>query len=207
MQASKMLSAAALVSFVLVDADSTNPMAKVLELMDDCSTKIKKDGEAEAKAYKEYFEWCDDASKDQQFAIKTYSADVEKLSASVAKLTSDIEVGTSKIEDLAAAIATAEKDLADATAVREKEAADFSAAEAELVDGVDTLGRAVGILEREMAKNPAAFAQIDMSSFTKLTQAIGAVTDAAAFTASDKSKLVALVQANSDDDDDDASMI
>jgi len=199
-----MLSAAALVSFVLVDADSTNPMAKVLELMDDCSTKIKKDGEAEAKAYKEYFEWCDDASKDQQFAIKTYSADVEKLSASVAKLTSDIEVGTSKIEDLAAAIATAEKDLADATAVREKEAADFSAAEAELVDGVDTLGRAVGILEREMAKNPAAFAQIDMSSFTKLTQAIGAVTDAAAFTASDKSKLVALVQANSDDDDDDA---
>jgi len=199
-----MLSAAALVSFVLVDADSTNPMAKVLELMDDCSTKIKKDGEAEAKAYKEYFEWCDDASKDQQFAIKTYSADVEKLSASVAKLTSDIEVGTSKIEDLAAAIATAEKDLADATAVREKEAADFSAAEAELVDGVDTLGRAVGILEREMAKNPAAFAQIDMSSFTKLTQAIGAVTDAAAFTASDKSKFVALVQANSDDDDDDA---
>jgi len=199
-----MLPAVAFLGFALADADSTNPMAKVLELMDDCSAKIKKDGEAEAKAYKEYFEWCDDASKDQQFAIKTYSADVEKLSASVAKLTSDIEVGTSKIEDLAAAIATAEKDLADATAVREKEAADFSAAEAELVDGVDTLGRAVGILEREMAKNPAAFAQIDMSSFTKLTQAIGAVTDAAAFTASDKSKLVALVQANSDDDDDDA---
>jgi chromosome segregation ATPase len=204
MQASKMLPAVALVGFALADADTSNPMAKVLELMDDCSAKIKKDGEAEAKAYKEYFEWCDDASKDSQFAIKTYSADVEKLSASVAKLTSDIEVGTSKIEDLASAIATAEKDLADATAVREKEAADFSAAEAELVDGVDTLGRAIGILEREMAKNPAAFAQIDMSSFTKLTQAIGAVTEAAAFTASDKSKLMALVQsADSSDDDDD----
>jgi chromosome segregation ATPase len=204
MQASKMLPAVALVGLTVASADSTNPMAKVLELMDDCSAKITKDGEAEAKAYKEYFEWCDDASKDSQFAIKTYSADVEKLSASVAKLTSDIEVGTSKIEDLAAAIATAEKDLADATAVREKEAADFSAAEAELVDGVDTLGRAIGILEREMAKNPAAFAQIDMSSFTKLTQAIGAVTEAAAFTASDKSKLMALVQSadNSDDDDD-----
>merc|ERR1740117_2886347 len=152
-------------------AAETNPMAKVLELMDDCAAKVTADGEAEAKAYKEYFEWCDDAAKDAQFSIKTLKADEEKLSASVAKLTSDIEVGTSKIEDLAAAIATAEKDLADATTVREKEAADFSAAEAELVDGVDTLGRAVGILEREMAKNPAAFAQIDMSSFTKLTQA------------------------------------
>jgi len=43
-----------------------------------------------------------------------------------------------------------------------------------------------------------------MSSFTKLTQAIGAVTEAAAFTASDKTKLLALVQSadNSDDDDD-----
>ena len=176
-----MLPAVALAGLTIASADSTNPMAKVLELMDDCSAKIVKDGEAEAKAYKEYFQWCDDASKDSQFAIKIYSADVEKLTASVAKLTSDIEVGTSKIGDLTAAIATAEKDLADATAVCEKEAADFSAAEAELVDGVDTLGRAIGILEREMAKNPAAFAQIDMSSFTKLTQAIGAVTEAAAF--------------------------
>ena len=198
-----MLPIAAFAGLTLTSADSANPMAKVLELMDDCSAKIKKDGEAEAKAYKDYFEWCDDASKDSQFAIKTYSADVEKLTASVAKLTSDIEVGTSKIEDLAAAIATAEKDLADATSVREKEAADFSAAEAELVDGVDTLGRAIGILEREMAKNPAAFAQIDMSSFAKLTQAIGAVTEAAAFTASDKSKLMALVQSASSDEDDD----
>jgi len=152
-----MLPMVAFTGLTVASADGSNPMAKVLELMDDCSSKIKKDGEAEAKAYKEYFEWCDDASKDSQFAIKTYSADVEKLTASVAKLTSDIAVGTSKIEDLASAIATAEKDLADATTVREKEAADFSAAEAELVDGVDTLGRAIGILEREMAKKSSCF--------------------------------------------------
>lgn len=198
-----MLSAVTLLGVALADADSTNPMAKVFELMDECSAKVKADGEAEAKAYKEYFEWCDDASKDSQFAIKTYKAEEEKLTASVAKLTSDIEVGSSKIEDLAAAIATAEKDVADATSVREKEAADFASAEAELVDGVDTLGRAVGILEREMAKNPAAFAQIDVSSFNKLVTAMGAVTDAAAFSASDKTKLIALVQSQSSDDDDD----
>jgi len=203
MQASKMLSIVSLLGLVAADADGSNPMAKVLELMDDCSAKVKADGEAEAKAYKEYFEWCDDASKDAQFAIKTLKAEQEKLTASVTKLTSDIEVGTSKIEDLAAAIATAEKDLADATSVREKEAADFAAAEAELVDGVDTLGRAVGILEREMAKNPAAFAQIDVSSFNKLVGAIGAITDAAAFSSSDKSKLVALVQSQDSSDDDD----
>merc|ERR1719265_1123560 len=142
--------------------------------------------------------------KNTGFAIKTATAAKEKLESSIAKLTSDIAVSGSKIEDLAAAIAEAEKELADATGIREKENADFVKAEAELVDGIDTLGRAVGILEREMAKNPAAFAQIDTSNMAKLTQAIGAVVDAAAFNAEDKSKLVALVQANSDDDDDDA---
>jgi len=203
MQVSKMLPIVSLLGLVAADADGTNPIAKVLELMDDCSAKVKADGEAEAKAYKEYYEWCDDASKDAGFAIKTLKAEQEKLTASVTKLTSDIEVGTSKIEDLAAAIATSEKELADATSVREKEAADFAAAEAELVEGVDTLGRAVGILEREMAKNPAAFAQIDVSSFNKLVGAIGVITDAAAFSSSDKSKLVALVQSQDSSDDDD----
>jgi chromosome segregation ATPase len=203
MQAPRKTAFLVLSASAVSNADSSNPMAKVLELMDDCTAKVKADGEAEAKAYAEYFEWCDDSAKNSQFAIKTLKAEKEKLTSSVAKLSSDIEVGTSKIEDLAEAISTAEKDLADATAVREKEAADFSAAEAELVDGVDTLGRAIGILEREMAKNPAAFAQIDTSSMSKLITAISTVVDAAALTAQDKQKLVALVQASNSDDDDD----
>lgn len=114
-------------------------------------------------------------------------------------------MGTSKIGDLAAAIATNDADLKEANSVREKEAADFTAAEAELADGVDTLGRAIGIIERESAKNPAAFAQIDTSNMQKLTQAIGAVVDAAAFTGNDKQKLMALVQNQASDDDDDES--
>ena len=172
-----MLAAAA----VAARGDESNPLAKVIELMDDCAAKVKKDGDAEDKAYKEYFEWCDDVAKNTQFEIKTAKASVEKLTASIAKLTSDIEVGTSKIEDLAASIATNEADLKEATSVREKEAGDFASAEAELADAVDTLGRAIGIIEREAAKNPAAFAQIDTSNMQKLTQAIGAVVDAAAW--------------------------
>jgi chromosome segregation ATPase len=202
MQAARV--AGLLATFGSANGEETNPMAKVIELMDDCSAKVTADGEAEAKVYKEYYEWCDDASKNTGFAIKTAKAAKEKLESSIAKLTSDIAVSGSKIEDLAAAIAEAEKELADATGIREKENADFVKAEAELVDGVDTLGRAIGILEREMAKNPAAFAQIDTSNMAKLTQAIGVVVDAAAFNAEDKSKLVALVQASADDDDDDA---
>merc|ERR1719163_2758961 len=172
--------------------------------MDDTSAKIRADGVAEAKAFKEYFEWCDDVSQNTGFEIKTAKSSKEKLEAKIGQLSSDISTGTSKIEDLTEAISAAEKELAEATAVREKEEADFAAEEAELVDGVDTLGRAIGILEREMAKNPAAFAQIDTSNMQALTQALGTVIDAAAFTGSDRKKLLAMVQANSDDDDSDS---
>lgn len=40
----------------------------------------------------------------------------------------------------------------DATAIREKEHKDFAAEEAELVETIDMIHRAVGILERELAK-------------------------------------------------------
>jgi len=186
---------------VAARGDESNPLAKVFELMDDCTAKVVADGEAAEKAFKEYYEWCDDTCKEAGFAIKTAKAKKEKLEASIEKCASQIEVSTSKVEDLAEAIAAAEKELEGATKVREEEAAVFAKAESELVDGVDTLDRAIGILDREMAKNPAAFAQIDTSNMNKVIAALGTVIDAASFTAQDKAKLTALVQSSSDEDD------
>jgi len=191
----------------LVVADATgadNPLAAVLTLMDECTAKVTADGEAEAKAYAEYVEWCDDVAKNAQFAIKTAQSEKDKLEAKIGQLTADIEVATTKIEDLTGSIATAESELKDATAIRSKEAADFAVAEGELADAVDTLGRAIGILEREAAKNPAAFNQIDTSNMNSLTQALGSVIDAAAFSTVDRKKLTALVQSRQSDDDDDS---
>ena len=51
-------------------AESTNPLAKVIELLDGLKAKVTAEGEAEAKAYKEFFEWCDDAAANKGFEIK-----------------------------------------------------------------------------------------------------------------------------------------
>jgi len=185
-------------------AKADNPLAAVLELMDECAAKVTADGEAEAKAYAEYVEWCDDVAKNAQFEIKTAQAGKDKLEAKIGQLTADIEVATTKIEDLTGSIATAESELKSATSIRGKEAADFGVAEGELVDAVDTLGRAIGILERESAKNPAAFNQIDTTNMNSLTQALSSVIEAASFTTSDSKKLTALVQSRQSDDDDDS---
>merc|ERR1719359_872258 len=81
----------------------------------------------EVKAYKEFFEWCDDAARNSRFAIDTATKQKEKLEAAIAKSTSDAESAAELIEELSAQIATDEADLKAATAIREKEEADFTA--------------------------------------------------------------------------------
>mmetsp|Transcript_75524 Transcript_75524/g.119251 ORF Transcript_75524/g.119251 Transcript_75524/m.119251 type:complete len:697 (+) Transcript_75524:65-2155(+) len=190
---------------IVVDAEQigSNPLGKVYELMSALEAKIIKEGEAEAKAFKEFFEWCDDASKNINYDIETGKKSQEKLTAKIAELSSDIEVGTSKIEELAGAIATNEGELKDAQAIRDKEAADFAVSEKELVDTVDTLDRAISIISTEMSKNPAALAQIDATSMTSLVQSLSVVVDAAGFSSSDRQKLVALVQAKENSEESD----
>jgi len=182
-------------------AEESNPLGKVFELMSALETKIKAEGEAEAKAFKEFFQWCDEASQNINYEIKTAKAQKEKLEAKIGELASAIDVSESKIEELAAAVSAAEGELSDATGIRNKEAADFAASEKELVETVDTLDRAISIISTEMSKNPAALAQIDTSSMAGLVQSLTAVVDAAGFSTSDRSKLMALVQAKQGDED------
>jgi len=193
-------------SNAFADEEQSNPLGKVLELMGSLEAKINAEGEAEAKSFKQFFEWCDDASKNTNFEIKTASDKAAKLQAKIDELGSDVSVGTSKIEDLSSAISTAERELKEANAIRAKEAADFQASEKELVATVGTLERATGILEKEMAKGSAALAQIDTTNMQNLVQSLSVVVDAAAFSTSDRSKLLALVQSRQSEDADDAEL-
>jgi hypothetical protein len=182
----------------------TNPLSKVYDLMDELVAKINAEGDAEAKAYKEYFAWCDDMAKNAGFEIKTAEAKKEKLEAKIGELTSSITVSVAKIEELVASIAADDAELKNATAIRKKENAEFVKNEAELMDCLDTLERAIGVLTKEMEKNPAALAQIDTSSTDRLVQTMSAVIDAAGFAGADKTKLVSMLQSQqgsqSDDD-------
>jgi len=189
-------------------AFATNPLSKTIELLDSLAAKISAQGEAEAKAYKEYVEWCDDASSNLAYEIKTGTAKKEELGATISKATADIGASDDHIEELAGSISADERELKEASQVRAKEAADFAASEAELVDAIDTLDRAVMVLEKEMKKNPAALAQVNVASnMNSLLKSLSVVIDAAAFPVTDQRKLAALVQArqgggDSEDDDD-----
>merc|ERR1719456_1917653 len=96
-------------------AVAENPLGQVVNLLTDLSGKVKAEAEAEAKAFAEYSEWCDDTIKNKGFEIKTATATIEKLESTISKLSGDLEVAASKISDLGGAVSAASSQLADAT--------------------------------------------------------------------------------------------
>merc|ERR1719270_2572672 len=136
-------------------------------------------------------------------ALDTATKEKAQLEAKIQELTSEMDAASTKIDSLASEIATGESELKDATLIRGKENADFAASEKELVASIDALSRAIGILQKEMAKNPAAFAQVDPKDLGGALQAFSAVLDAAALSSSDQKQLAALVQSQQTDEADD----
>jgi len=181
-------------------ADNANPISKVIELLSALEAKIMKDGENEAKAYKDFFEWCDNAARENGFLLKTETAKKEKLESTIGKAKSDIEEAEENIASLSATIAEDEADLAAATTIREKEAKSFAGEEAELMSASDMLGRAITIIEREM--KGSALIQANVENLNGLVHGLQAVLDATSISTSDKKGLLAFVQNQQGEDDD-----
>merc|ERR1719221_836264 len=79
---------------------SVSPLSTVIELLDSLSAKIAKDGEAEAKAYAKYTEYCVDATRNLNFEIRTATARKQQLEAAIGKAAGDAAASAAKIEDL-----------------------------------------------------------------------------------------------------------
>lgn len=172
---------------------SSNPVEKVIEMLGDLQQKIIGEGEAAQKVYDEFAEWCEEESKNLQFEIKTGKAQAEELTAVIDQAVAEMKSADEQIEQLSATISTDEADLKAATEIRDKEHALFVTEEADLVDTVDILERAIGILEREMAKHPGA-ALVQLKSVSDLAAALKALVGVSAISTGDAQKLTALVQ-------------
>merc|ERR1719217_1938048 len=98
-------------AFTSVQAGTTDPIEKVLQMISDLESKIIGEGNDAQKVYDEFAEFCEDRSKEVGFEIKT---------------------GKAQKKDLEAAIAD-EADIKAATEIRAKEKSAFDAEEKELM--------------------------------------------------------------------------
>jgi len=181
---------------------ANNPLAAVIGMLGDLKTKVLKDKDSEAAAYQEYKAWCDKVTADQTHNIKVDEGKINKLKAKIDKYFADIEDSGEKIEQLIKAIASASHDAKAAKDIREKQHSDFVVSEKELVEAIDALSRAITIIEREMQKGGAALVQMQDHTVSGMLQALGTITDAAALSSGDRSKLMALVQSQQQVSDD-----
>merc|ERR1719323_1026581 len=162
-------------------------------------TKITGEGEAAHATYAEFAEMCEKRSKNLQFEIKTGNGEVAELKAAIDEETARAASLTTKVEELTASIAADEADLEAATKIRAKENADFVAEEKELSEVIDSLQRAIGILEKEMAKHGASMMQIKNAG--SLAKTLQSLVEASTLTSADAKGIEALVQTQQGSDD------
>jgi hypothetical protein len=192
-----MLAILLVAAFPSVTADSVTPIEKVLQMLSDLQSKIIGEGNDAQKVYDEFSEFCEDRSKNLGFEIKSGKQGVKDLNAAIDKEKATAESLNARIEELASGISTDEADLSAATGIREKEQGAFQAEEKELSEVIDTLVRAVGIIEKEM-KGGASMMQL--KSAGSVAQALSVMVEATSLSSADATKLTALLQ-NSDKED------
>ena len=146
-------------------------------------------------------DWDKTQSSDLTFAVQTGQKEKADLEANLVKLGASSESHQAKIADLAGSAATTEAELKAATAIRAKEHADFEQSEKELLDVIDTLERAIVIIEKEM-KGGASMMQLQRAG--SVIDVLNVMVQASSINSADATKLTALEQnsQNSDDADD-----
>merc|ERR1719197_2418983 len=130
--------------FVTVaSGNAVTPVQKVIEMMNGMLEKGKKEKHEEQVQFAAYKQFCDDTTVEKKRAIAeaneqigVLKADIEKYTATAAKLTKEI---AEHEED----ISVWNGDVRAATKVRELEKADYDATHTDYSESVDALERAI----------------------------------------------------------------
>merc|ERR1719246_44172 len=130
----------------------------------------------------------------------TGTAEVEELEAAIAQETATTGSLQTKVEELAAGIATDEADLNAASEIRGKEAKSFAAEQKDLAETIDMLQRASGILQRQMQGGAS---MMQLKNAGNVVEAFRTMVQASLIASSDASKLTAFVQSVQKETDDD----
>lgn len=189
-----------------LNVGAVSPIAKVLQLLTDLEAKVTSEGEEASKMHAELETMCKDRTTDLGFDIRTGKSEVAELKGAIEKQSATISSLNARVGELAEGIASDEADLKAASEIRTKEKADSVAESTELEEIISMLGRAIGVLEREMRKGGAAMLQF--KNARTVTQALTAMVQASVLNSADAGRLSSLLQSSQivEANDDDMSL-
>merc|ERR1719443_1852903 len=112
-------------------------IAKVIEMLGEEKDKIKADLAAEEKTMDEYMQWCDDTQTELSYGIKSATAKIEDLTATITDNGAQIASLDDELVELGNEIASSQEEMEKSIAIRTKEHEIFLKAEAEQVATVE----------------------------------------------------------------------
>merc|ERR1719331_1878706 len=125
----------------------TNPIKRVINLLNDMKAQLEKEAAKESEMYDEMVCWCETNEKEKTKAIADAEAKDKDLSAEIEARAARFGSVSTEIEAMKKQIAEDTDALKQATAIRENEAAAFRDEEKDLVTQVTQLKNAIQVLQ------------------------------------------------------------
>jgi septal ring factor EnvC (AmiA/AmiB activator) len=195
----KVAAVVALALFALGSANHVSPVQKVIQLIDDMATKVKKDLDETNLSFESFAKECDDQAAEKDFAIKNSQEEIEALQASIDDSAAKISSLESKVDELSTNIAGAEGEHAKAISLREKEHADFVATEKSMLETIGSLNGALTELKKSVGlvqMTPSA-----RRGLNTVVESLGKIVEANFVTHEQRDKVRAFLQAQEDAED------
>lgn len=178
-----------------------SPVQKVITLLEQISAKVETDMKESTSAFQEYARYCDVEANAKTHAIEDSKQSIETFSAAIIDAKAIIDVSSAKIQETSSAISDAEKELKTSQSIRAKEHQDFLAEEKELVETVDSLGRAATVLKKSLSM--AQMSKQTKQRVVHAVQSLGMIVEASFVTHEQKSRIEAFLQAHDQESEDD----
>merc|ERR1719215_1154081 len=145
------------------------PVQKVLQLLEGMLAKGKKEKHDEQVQFAAYKQFCDDTSVEKKRAIEEANEKIDMLKADIEKYTATAAKLTKEIAEHDEDISTWNGDQKAATKVREIEKADYDALHQDYSESVDALQRAIAVLKKQAHDRPQAESLVQVSALKDLT--------------------------------------
>merc|ERR1719235_12875 len=144
------------------------PVQKVIEMMNGMLEKGKKEKHEEQVQFAAYKQFCDDTTVEKKRAIEEANEQIEVLKADIEKYTATAAKLTKEIAEHEEDISVWNGDIKAATKVREIEKADYDATHKDYSESVDALERAIAVLKKQAHDRKQA-ALVQVSSLQDLS--------------------------------------
>jgi len=129
----------------------TNPIRKVVTMLQDMQTKVTEEGKKEQELYDKFMCYCKTSGGELDASVEAAEQKIEATEAALKGSTERKAQTEADLKEHQSSRAEAEDTMATATALREKAASEFSQEEADLKTNIAALAKAVDALEKGAA--------------------------------------------------------